>query len=143
MEVQMSDKNYFRKISDELIDTISKELAKKKIGSLEDSLVTCHKLADDTGPNTDDDVPLFYAKQGRIHQTWLYTKDPQAFIDWAAFVHPTLKAFPKDLQALTMKMESRFQLWYLLAQGVSLYTTLFRDPKKGAPVPYTYNGKTH
>ena len=72
-----------------------------------------------------DNIPVFYAKNGRIKETTLLTKDTEAFIDWATFVWPPLQGYPEDFRTLAVDEEARVQLHGLLVNGMMV--AMFSD----------------
>jgi hypothetical protein len=89
----------------------------------------------------ESDEELFYAKDGLIYRTSLHTKDTTAFLEWAAFVHPLIKYYPKDIKTLSADGQARKELWYVLKNGISLYTTWLRNPRLGPPTPFMYKDR--
>jgi hypothetical protein len=90
---------------------------------------------------TEPDEELFYAKDGLIYRTSLHTKDTTSFLEWATFVHPLIKYYPKDIKTLSVDDHARKELWYVLKNGISLYTTWLRNPRSGPPAPLMYKDK--
>lgn len=143
-EENMSTKN----MTDDLASAMTKRLKARAIeeeSSSEDPMahIETGQASRKQKKRSAEDVDLYYAKDGRIHKTHLFTEDTEAILAWANFVHPILSHHPDDLRTIATDVEARTQLYTILQQGVSLYNTWLRSPGEGVPRPHTDKGKGH